>query len=90
MGGDSHMRHPPRSDRPDLLGSMLPETVVELLDRITDGMFVFDDEWCFRYVNEPAAQMLGRPRRELVGGHAWTLFPEAVGGPSYTAYMRAR
>jgi PAS domain S-box-containing protein len=61
-----------------------------MLDRLTDGMFVFDEEWRFRYVNEPAAEMLSHTRDELLGAHAWTLFPEAVGGPSYTAYHEAR
>lgn len=84
------MRYPLRSDRPDLLGSLLPETVVDLLDHLTDGMFVFDADWHFRYVNEPAAEMLGHTRDELLGAHAWTLFPEAVGGPSYMAYAKAR
>jgi len=61
-----------------------------MLDRITDGVFVFDEEWRFRYINEPAARMLGRTRAELQGAHAWTEFPEAVDGPSYLAYHRAR
>lgn len=67
-----------------------PDAVVAMLDHLTDGMFVFDADWCFAYINEPAAGMLGRSRDELLGAHAWTLFPEAVGGPSYTAYHRAR
>jgi PAS domain S-box-containing protein len=61
-----------------------------MLDRITDGVFVFDREWRFRYINEPAARMLGRTRAELEGAHAWTEFPEAIDGPSYTVYHRAR
>ena len=79
-----------RSARDDLFGSLRPDAVVAMLDRLTDGMFVFDDEWRFRYVNEPAAEMLGHTRDELLGAHAWTLFPEAVGGPSYLAYHEAR
>ena len=70
--------------------SVLRDSVVAMLDRITDGVFVFDTEWRFRYINEPGAQMLGRTKDELVGAHAWTEFPEAVGGPSYTAYHQAR
>lgn len=69
---------------------MSPDDVVATLDRLTDGMFVFDRDWNFRYINEPGAQMLGQPREDLLGAHAWTVFPEAVGGPSYEAYHRAR
>jgi PAS domain S-box-containing protein len=63
--------------------------VVALLDHLTDGMFVFDADFCFRYINEPGARMLGRKPEELEGRHAWTEFPEAVGGPSYRAYQEA-
>lgn len=79
-----------RSPHDDLFGSLRPDAVVEMLDRLTDGMFVFDAEWRFRYINEPAAEMLGHTRDELLGAHAWTIFPEAVGGPSYLAYAEAR
>src|SRR3954452_20631087 len=64
--------------------------MVPLLDHLTDGMFVFDADWHFAYINEPGAQMLGRSREELLGRHAWTEFPEAVGGASYEAYHQAR
>src|SRR5687768_3914000 len=73
----------PRVSHPD------PQAVVPLLDHLTDGMFVFDAGFHFRYINEPGARMLGRSREQLLGAHAWTEFPEAVGGPSYTAYHRA-
>ena len=66
------------------------DDVVALLDHLTDGMFVFDADWCFRYINEPAARMLGRTKEQLTGAHAWTEFPEAVDGPSYRAYHEAR
>lgn len=73
-----------------LWDALEPEAVLRLLDRSTDGLFVFDEDWRFSYVNEPAARMLGQEPETLLGGHAWTMFPEAVGGPSYVAYHRAR
>ena len=85
---------PPAGDGPppegDLWASMGPHDIVALLDQLTDGMFVFDASWRFRFVNEPAATMLGHTREELLGAHAWTVFPEAVGGPSYLAYHEAQ
>ncbi|MBA3866816.1 MAG: hypothetical protein H0X42_10820 [Solirubrobacterales bacterium] len=41
-------------------------------------MAVVDGEWRIRYLNEPAAQMLGRPHGELLGSHIWTGFPETA------------
>ncbi len=73
-----------------LWGALEPETLLGLLDQLTDGLLVFDADWRFRYVNEPAARMLGHEPAGLLGQHAWTAFPEAVGGPSYEAYQRAR
>lgn len=66
------------------------EVVLGLLDRLTDGLFVFDDDWRFSYINEPAAQMLGHAPEDLLGRHAWETFPDAVGGKSYEAYHLAR
>lgn len=74
----------------DVSTSIDPADVVRMLDRLSDGVLVLDAQWRFRYVNDPAADLLGRSREELVGAHAWTLFPEAVGGPTYTAYHEAR
>lgn len=67
-----------------------PDALVAMLDELSDGMFVFDAGWHFRYVNRPAAVLLGRSREELIGAYAWALFPEAIDGPSYRAYARAR
>ncbi len=74
----------------DLWDALEPNAVLGLLDRLTDGLFVFDENWRFSFVNEPAAKMLGHEAGHLLGRHAWTTFPEAVGGPSYEAYHRAR
>lgn len=81
--------HRPPGER-ELWDALDPGAVLGLLDRLTDGLFVFDEEWRFSYINEPAASMLGHEPAGLLGRHAWTTFPEAVGGPSYLAYHRAR
>lgn len=70
--------------------ALRPDAMPALLDGLTDGLLVLDQEWRCAYLNEPAAQMLGRARDELLGRHVWTAFPEAVGGPSSLAYQRAR
>lgn len=60
-----------------------------LLERITDGFVSFDRDMRYRYVNERAAAMLGRPTRDLIGQGYYELFPEAVGTPFEQAYARA-
>ncbi len=79
-----------RAVEDELWAALRPGAMLGLLDRLTDGLLVFDDAWRFSYVNEPAARMLGREPGDLLGRHVWTTFPDAVGGPSFMAYQRAR
>jgi PAS domain S-box-containing protein len=65
------------------------DDVVGILDRLTDGIVVLGDDWRYRYLNEPAAAMLGRTREELLGRRIWTEFPDGVGQPFHLAYERA-
>ncbi len=62
----------------------------EVFERIDDAFFALDDEWQFSYVNEQAANILGRSRGELVGKSVWEEFPEAAGSRFQTQYERAR
>ena len=57
-----------------LSGEQLPQ----LLDRLLHGVAVLGGDRCCRYLNEPAAEMLGRPTADLLGKHIWTAFPEPV------------
>src|SRR5690606_24093700 len=50
----------------------------------SDAFFATDRDWRFTYVNERAAQMLGRHRRELLGRLAWEEFKPTRG----TAFER--
>jgi PAS domain S-box-containing protein len=61
----------------------------QVLERITDGFYALDREWCFTYVNEAAEVMLGRRRQELLGRNIWAAFPEAVDIPVYASYQQA-
>ena len=63
--------------------------VVTMLDRLTDGIVVLGTDWRYRYLNDPAAAMLGRTREQLLGRHIWTEFPEGVGEPFHLAYEQA-
>jgi PAS domain S-box-containing protein len=68
---------------------LAPGDVVAMLDRLTDGIVVLGTDWCYRYLNDPAAAMLGRTREQLLGQHIWTEFPDGVGEPFHLAYEQA-
>ena len=53
--------------------------VVDMLDSMTDGFVSLDKSWRYIYVNRRAAEMFGRNRKDLIGKHIWTEFPEGIG-----------
>lgn len=48
-----------------------------VLESITDAFVAFDRDWCYTYVNQEAARMLGRSPQELIGQRWQDVFPEA-------------
>ena len=54
-----------------------------ILESITDAFYAVDQDFCFTYVNRRAEEWFGRTRAEMIGGHIWTLLPQAVGSESY-------
>lgn len=71
------------------LGSLPPGDLVEMLDRLSDGILVLDRDWRIRYINQPVGEMVGRSHEELLGQRLWDEFPEAIGGPFHLAYEEA-
>ena len=61
-----------------------------MLEHIPDGFVALDNAWRYTYLNEKAAQLLGRRREDLLGKHIWTEFPEDIGQPSITLVTRCR
>jgi PAS domain S-box-containing protein len=43
------------------------DALVAMLDHVNDGIVVVSADWRFRYLNEPAARLLRRPRHQLLG-----------------------
>jgi PAS domain S-box-containing protein len=78
-----------RAPAGSVAAAMFADDVVAMLDRLTDGIVVLGPDWRYRYVNEPAAAMLGRTPGTLIGRHIWTEFPDGVGQPFHLAYERA-
>jgi PAS domain S-box-containing protein len=60
-----------------------------ILGSITDGLVTFDSQWRYTYVNAEAARLIGRTPESLIGQRVWDLFPEAVGGDTWTFLHRA-
>ncbi len=60
-----------------------------LFDFLSEGVFIVDTAWRFIYVNNKAAEIMGKPREELLGKNIWELHPEAIETASYTQAHRA-
>ena len=60
-----------------------------LLERISDAFLALDREWRIVFLNERAAQTLGRRREDLLGRDLWAEMPQGVGGVFHQAYHRA-
>ena len=59
------------------------------LTSIKDGLVILDHESKYIYVNQKAADLLGKSIESLIGKHIWTEFPEKVGDLFYDNYQKA-
>ncbi|HSB42017.1 MAG TPA: PAS domain S-box protein [Methylomirabilota bacterium] len=50
-----------------------------IVESISDGFAVLDRDWRYRFLNEEAARLARRPRRELIGRRIWDIMPDLVG-----------
>src|SRR5678816_1809405 len=54
-----------------------------ILESISDPFVVLDREWCYRFINAPAAKVMEPPQgstpQDLIGKNIWTLYPELLG-----------
>ena len=60
-----------------------------ILERISDGFYSLDANWCFTYINSYAEGIMERQRGELVGKHLWTEFPDALNYPVYQVFEKS-
>jgi PAS domain S-box-containing protein len=60
-----------------------------LIERFSDAFISLDKNLNFTYVNKKAAEMARRDPESLIGKNVWEEFPEAVGTPTYHAYLEA-
>ncbi len=60
-----------------------------ILERISDGFYSLNENWCFTYINSYAAGIMRRTPGELIGKNLWTEYPDAMSYPIYQAYDKA-
>lgn len=62
----------------------------DMVENNSDGVILIDLQWTIIYVNRIAEEMLGKRGLGVLGRNLWEVFPDAVGGPFYYAYRKAR
>ena len=87
------------SGEPDYLVAVcedVDERKREILESITDALYVLDRGWRFTYINEHALRHLqrlkgdeGLTREDLLGKNIWEEFPAAIGSEGYRKYHEA-
>ncbi len=53
--------------------------VMDILERVSDALYIIDEQWCLTYLNRKAEQLWGRRRDNLLGKNIWEAFPQVVG-----------
>ncbi len=67
-----------------------PAWLAAAMERLPDGLAVFDADWAIRYANPAAARLLGRPAEELTGRNLWIVLPELAGSVFHGFLLHAR
>jgi len=61
----------------------------EILGRISDAFYALDEEWRFTHLNDSAAEIMQKPRAELLGRKVWDVFPDAEGNVFWEKFHAA-
>jgi PAS domain S-box-containing protein len=59
------------------------------IDRVSDGIVVFDTDWRYVAVNQAAARIAGLDRDTLIGARLWTFNPGEADSPLARLFERA-
>jgi PAS domain S-box-containing protein len=67
--------------------------IAEILGSISDGFFTLNQEWVYTYINEKAANFVGKTADQLLNRRIWDVFPDAENSlwhQRYQQVMRTR
>jgi PAS domain S-box-containing protein len=67
----------------------IPGQMTHIIENITDGIVIYDPEWCITFVNQQGAQIIGKAPEELIGKNVWNLYPDAFDSDCYQEFHRA-
>jgi len=57
---------------------ILSKTLEDIFDMFDFNVFVIDEDWIFRFVNEYYAAVAGKPKWEIIGKHVSILLPDSL------------
>ncbi len=63
--------------------------LASVFERVTDGVFLLDNNSRYIYVNKQLANMVNRLPEDMIGKCIWDEFPEVVGTSTYQYYQQA-
>ncbi len=63
--------------------------LADVLDSISDALFVIDRDWRYIYVNSQGLAFSRRPKEEVLGATVWDVFPDVKGSELETCLRRA-
>ncbi|MGH2479366.1 MAG: PAS domain-containing protein, partial [Ktedonobacteraceae bacterium] len=62
------------------------QSIIHILERITDGFIALDNQWRLIYANQHSLPWLGVDLVEMQGKNIWDLFPHEIGSITYQHY----
>jgi len=61
-----------------------------ILEGVTDALFVLDKSWLLRNINLEAEKLLEKKRNNLIGKNIWEIFPAEEGAKFYQFFRKAK
>lgn len=65
------------------------EQLTNIFERITDGFIALDRHFNYTYINKRVAELMNLEPEDIIGKNVWEIFPDAVGSPTYRAFVQA-
>lgn len=63
--------------------------IKSILERISDGFYSLNENWCFTYMNTTAAGIMGCNKDKIIGKNLWEEYPEAKDHSVYKTFRNA-